>query len=128
MTTTMTRFARKRLIAWAIDVGIVVGIQRLCDGAMGLGWAASAGYWLIRDGCFEGQSIGKRLMGLKVVVGSSSARCTVKASVIRNLLWVVPIINLVMALNGLYAIITHATGRHWGDRLADTRVVVGSTN
>jgi uncharacterized RDD family membrane protein YckC len=47
--------------------------------------------------------------------------------VIRNLLWVIPVVNLLMGLTGLYALFTDPAGRHWGDRLADTRVVNAST-
>lgn len=117
---TTSHLAQQRVYAWLIDALLVVGIGTLFHV---LGWIATTAYWLCRDGLFEGQSIGKRLMGLKVIVLPEKTRCTFKASMIRNLLWVVPVINLLMGLTGLYALFNEAVGRHWGDRLADTRVV-----
>ena len=112
--------AQQRIFAWLIDFLIALGIGVLFGA---VGWAASTAYWLLRDGCFEGQSIGKRLMGLKVIVGQDRTRCTLRVSAIRNLLWIIPGINVVMGLTGLYALSKDRAGRHWGDRLADTRVV-----
>jgi len=111
---------RRRLIAWLIDGLIVLGLWNLFGG---LGWLVGGAYWLARDGLFEGQSVGKRLMDLKVIVQSSRSRCTLKESVIRNVLWVVPVINFAMALSGIYLLTKDRHGRHWGDRLAKTRVV-----
>jgi len=111
---------RRRVIAWLIDGLIALGLGSLLDG---LGWILGGAYWLLRDGLFKGQSVGKRLMDLKVVVKSSGARCTFKESIIRNVLWIVPLINVVMAISGLYYLTKDRHGRHWGDRLAETRVV-----
>jgi uncharacterized RDD family membrane protein YckC len=80
-------------------------------------------YWLLRDGFFTGQSIGKRLMGLKVVVGQAKKPCTFLNSIARNVLWVLPPVNVLLAATGLYYLSNDRAGRHWGDRLADTRVV-----
>ena len=113
---------QRRLLAWLIDLIFVIGVGVLFNF---IGWLAMAAYGLCRDGCFDGQSIGKRLVGLKVVVEPSGARCTWKVSCIRNLLWAVPIANLLMGLTGLYFLFSDPAGRHWGDRLADTRVVKG---
>ncbi len=112
--------AQQRLAAWAIDFLLVLGLGVLLSG---LGWIASTAYWLCRDGLFEGQSVGKRVMKLRVVVLPDQTRCTYRTSIIRNLLWVVPLINLVAGLAGLYLLFSDPAGRHWGDRLADTRVV-----
>ena len=111
---------QQRIYAWLIDLGLFLGLGVLFGG---LGWIASTGYWLLRDGLFEGQSIGKRLMGLKVVAGDARGPCRFPTSVIRNLLWVIPGINLLMGFTGIYYLSKDKAGRHWGDRLADTRVV-----
>lgn len=112
--------AQQRLAAWLIDVVLVLGIGTFFHA---VGWIATTAYWLLRDGLFKGQSIGKRLMGLNVIMQPGKARCTFKASLIRNVLWVVPVINVVMGLTGLYYLFTDSAGRHWGDRLADTKVI-----
>jgi uncharacterized RDD family membrane protein YckC len=113
--------AQLRIYAWLIDLLLALGLGAMF--ATPLGWAASTLYWLLRDGLFEGQSIGKRLMKLKVVMGKDRRRCTIAASFIRNLLWAVPFVNLVMAATGVYYLSKDRSGQHWGDRLADTRVV-----
>ena len=111
---------QRRMAAWLIDFVIVLGL-----GAAFyiVGWVASTAYWLLRDGCFEGQSLGKRIMGLKVVVDPGGRPCTFRQSILRNVLWVIPVMNLLMALSGLYYLLTGRSARHWGDRLAETRVV-----
>ena len=117
---TKAELAQERICAWLIDLLLFFVLARMFGQ---LGWVAGIAYWLFRDGCFDGQSIGKRLMGFKVVVGQRRARCTVAHSVLRNLLWVVPVVNIVMGLTGVYDLSNDRAGRHWGDRLADTRVV-----
>ena len=117
---SVTSLAQQRVSAWLIDLLLGLGLGLFLPG---LGWWAMAAYWLVRDGLFQGQSVGKRLMGLKVVVGRARARCTVMDSIVRNVLWVIPLINLIMALVGLQTLAKDPAGRHWGDRLADTRVV-----
>ena len=111
---------QRRLIAWLIDALMVMGLGIWFGG---LGWLASGGYWLCRDGCFDGQSVGKRLMELKVIVQPTPVRCRLRESAIRNILWVVPVVNVVMVVNAASVIIKDPRGRHWGDRLANTQVV-----
>ena len=114
-------FAQQRILAWLIDFLVVLGLALLFQQA---GWLVGAGYVLARDALFNnGQSIGKRLLKLRVVMGPDRVRAGVRASVIRNLLWAIPFVNLAMALTGLYYLSGDRAGRHWGDRLADTRVV-----
>ena len=116
-------FARQRIAAWVIDGLIFLGLG-IAFGP--IGWVVSAGYWLLRDGLFAGQSIGKRLMGLRVVTGPDRTPCTLTSSALRNVLWVIPVVNCVTGVTGLYYLFNDAPGRHWGDRLADTRVVKAS--
>ena len=112
--------ARQRIAAWLIDLLIVLGVSVLFNV---FAWVAGTGYLLFRDGLFEGQSVGKRLMGLKVVAGTDRAQATFLNSLVRNVLWVIPFVNLAMGLTGLHSLFHDAAGRHWGDRLADTRVI-----
>ena len=112
-------FRQARWAAWLLDLAIALGIAKLL---MPLGWIIAGVYWLLRDGLFEGQSIGKRLMGLRVV-GPRNARCTYRLSAIRNVLWLLPIVDLFMAATAVMALAREPDGRHWGDRLADTHVV-----
>jgi uncharacterized RDD family membrane protein YckC len=54
---------QRRLAAWLLDAAIAAGLISLLQG---LGWLAALAYWMLRDGLFHGQSVGKRLMGLRV--------------------------------------------------------------
>lgn len=112
--------ARQRILAWLIDLMILLGLSILLGG---VGWIIVAGYLLLRDGLFAGQSLGKRIIGLKVVVPGEARPCTFKDSTVRNLLWLVPIVNVVMGLTGLHALMHDRRGRHWGDRMGQTQVV-----
>ena len=111
---------RSRVMAWCIDGLMVVGLSIWCGV---LGGLVSLAYWLLRDGLFHGQSVGKRLMGLCVLAHPGAEPCTFAASAIRNVLWVIPVVNVVMGISGLYALAKDPRGRHWGDRLGNTEVV-----
>ena len=102
--------------------------------ATGLGWVPSlavpllgipvcAVYWLMRDGLFHGQSVGKRLFGLRVVHAATQQPCTFGRLCARNALWLVPLVNAVLLCEAAWCVGHHAAGRHWGDRLAETAVV-----
>ena len=108
MMTDPAQLGRQRVLAWLID---------------GLMMMASLGYLLLRDGLFEGQSIGKRIIGLKVIAHHPPVRCTYVDSIVRNILWLVPVVNVVMGFTGLQALVHDPRGRHWGDLLANTQVV-----
>jgi len=112
--------SRQRVLAWLIDALIVLGLTVLFQA---LGGLVSLVYILLRDGLFEGQSLGKRIIGLKVVAHKDRLKCTFLDSIVRNLLWVIPIVNCVMGFTGLHYLLHDARGRHWGDRLANTQVI-----
>ena len=111
---------QQRIYAWLIDLLMMAGLSALFNLT---GWLVSTVYLLFRDGLFEGQSIGKRLMGLKVVAGKDRAQATFLNSFVRNVLWGIPFVNLAMGFTGLHDLFHDPAGRHWGDRLADTRVI-----
>ncbi len=111
-----------RLLAWLIDTLLMSGASQVPV----LGWVAAAAYWLSRDALFNGQSVGKRVMGLRVVIVPDRRRCGWRESVLRNLLWLIPIVNGAMLLSTLYYLLRPAPARHWGDRLGQTDVVRAS--
>jgi len=112
--------SRQRILAWLIDALCVLGLSMLVGH---LGALVSAVYVLLRDGLFDGQSVGKRIMGLRVVAHQDRRRCSFLDSAVRNVLWVIPIVNCVMGFTGLHYLLHDPHGRHWGDRLANTQVV-----
>ena len=117
---TSEDLARRRVIAWLIDLLILLGLWIMFQGLSGL---VAIAYILLRDGCFEGQSLGKRIMGLKVVAHKDRLRCTFLDSAVRNVLWVIPVVQVVMGFTGLHDLVHDPRGRHWGDRLANTQVI-----
>ncbi|HWA84498.1 MAG TPA: RDD family protein [Fimbriimonadaceae bacterium] len=94
---------------------------------------ASALYFLFRDAFFPGQSIGKRIAGLKVVTATGNPPAPL-ASVKRNL-WATPILFLAMPGLGYLALalillafpidsfLVLTQGKRFGDTLAGTTVV-----
>lgn len=98
-------------------------------------------YDLGRDAA--GASVGKRLLGLKTVMVSpdpslDGQACTLGRSLLRNLLWtgvrlcyltvvLVPVGLVLDAAGCLMALLT-AEGRHWGDRIGGTQVVMAATS
>jgi len=117
---TSEALARSRVVAWMIDFLIVFGLWIMFQW---LGGVVGAAYILLRDGLFDGQSPGKRIMGLKVVAHNDRLRCTFLDSAVRNVLWIIPVVNVVLGFTGLHDLVHDPRGRHWGDRLANTQVV-----
>jgi uncharacterized RDD family membrane protein YckC len=120
-----------RVIAKSIDFIIIAA---LLEAIPKIGYFAGLAYLLIGDGLFEGKSIGKRLLGLKVVLYETGEACTFKASIIRNFIFaigyflmVIPLIGfifpvIVLFLEGML-IIGSDRGLRFGDELVKTQVV-----
>jgi hypothetical protein len=122
-----------RAVAWFVDLLIVIGLARLPDG---LGFLSASGYILIRDGLFEGRSIGKKLIGVLVrpEENDSQHSITYRESIIRNttfeaayILFLIPYAGWVLgpaalAVEWLVAL-GDDHGMRTGDMLARTRVV-----
>jgi len=122
-----------RAVAGFVDLLLVIGLTRLPDV---IGVLSAAGYLLIRDGLFDRQSIGKKLIGLRVAsLEDSGAAATYRESIVRNvplvlayLLFLIPYAGWVLGLaalgaEGLTAIGDRA-GMRIGDLLARTQVVL----
>jgi uncharacterized RDD family membrane protein YckC len=129
-----------RGIAKTIDF-VIMGI--LCTIPSVVGIAAACLYVLISDGFFKGQSLGKKLIGLRVVVTQggdldSSRPCTFRESLVRNfpyaaviVLGVFPFLGwllfftvgfLIIGIEAYFAY-TDDRGVRLGDVFADTQVV-----
>ena len=121
-----------RAVAGFVDLLIVIGLARLPDV---IGFLSVSGYILIRDGLFDRRSIGKKLIGLRVV--SSENRipaATYRESIIRNvplvvayLFFLIPYAGwalgpLALGVECLVAI-GDEQGMRVGDMLARTYVV-----
>jgi len=121
-----------RAVAGLIDLLLVIGLARLPDV---IGFLSAAGYILIRDGLFDRSSIGKKLIGLRVLsLEDSGTAATYRDSIIRNVpivlafsLFLIPyagwiLCPLVLGMEGLTALGDRG-GMRIGDMLARTQVV-----
>jgi uncharacterized RDD family membrane protein YckC len=95
-------------------------------------------YSLIADGLMDGRSIGKRLVGIKVIDITTNKPCSIHKSILRNipfgfalLMFIVPVIGLFLFIFiGLsvvgvetYFLYTDLGSMRIGDTLADTIVI-----
>jgi uncharacterized RDD family membrane protein YckC len=123
-----------RGLARLADFTIAFGIATT---APGFGPLVAAVFLLLADGLIQGQSPGKRIFGIKVVVPSTRAPVGFQESALRNapfaaatLCWALPLLWPVFFLVGVPAVVYEAwrvydepQGRRLGDKLADTQVV-----
>jgi uncharacterized RDD family membrane protein YckC len=120
-----------RAVAGFIDLLLVIGLARLPDV---LGFLSATGYILARDGMFDGRSVGKRLIGLRVLFPEDAgSAATYRESIIRNVplalsysVFLIPYAGWalgpsVLVLEGLAAL-GDERGRRIGDLLARTMV------
>jgi len=120
-----------RTAAKTIDLILIAAVIEIIPRA---GFFAGLTYLLLGDGFFDGRSLGKRLINLRVVSFESKASCTFRDSVLRNstfaagyLLSVVPWIGwiffLIAAVLEFILVVGSENGRRLGDELADTVVI-----
>ncbi len=124
-----------RFIAKAIDL-LIVGF--LSEIFYPFGFLAGILYILIADGFFDGQSIGKKLIGLRTVTIFDEKRIEFKESIIRNSFLALALAFSFIPFVGYflffvvgcfifgvesYFIIQSPKGERLGDRLAFTRVI-----
>jgi len=73
-----------RAVARTIDLVIVVALYKIIPA---IGFFAGFVYLLIADGLFDGRSVGKKLLGLRVLVKQESGNempCGIRESIYRN--------------------------------------------
>ncbi len=119
-----------RAVAGFVDLLLIIGLARLPDV---LGFLSALGYILIRDGLFQGRSVGKKLIGLSVVTEGGGG-AAYRESIIRNIplaaayiLFLIPYAGwvlgpLALGMECLVAV-GDDQGMRIGDMLARTRVV-----
>ena len=122
-----------RAAAGMVDLLLIIGLARLPDT---LGFLSAAGYILIRDGLFDRRSIGKKLIGLRVVSSEDHGLAAkYRDSIMRNvtlvaayLLFLIPYAGWILGPLALGAecltAIGDDAGMRIGDMLARTHVVL----
>jgi hypothetical protein len=119
-----------RVIAKAIDF-IIIGV--LLEAIPKVGFFAGLVYLLIGDGLFEGRSIGKRLIKLKVILSETGQPCGYRESILRNFIFAAGYVLMTMPLIGFVfpliivvfeslLMIGDDRGMRLGDELAKTLV------
>jgi uncharacterized RDD family membrane protein YckC len=120
-----------RTAAKVLDFILIAAINEVIPRA---GFYAGFAYLLLSDGLFDGRSIGKRLIKLKVVSSESLQPCTFRDSILRNstfglgyLLWLVPWVGwiclFVISAIEFLLVLGSKEGRRLGDELAKTTVI-----
>ena len=122
-----------RVLAKLVDL-IIIGVA--VKTVPQVGYFAGLVYLLISDGLFDGRSIGKKIMRLRVVSEEAGTPCSFRDSIVRNVtfafslvLYRIPLLGwffllLAFALEFLL-MLGNEEGMRLGDDLADTRVIEG---
>lgn len=122
-----------RVIAKAVDFIVVAVLFKIVPQ---VGYLTGLLYLLISDGLFEGRSVGKKVLRLRVISLSTGNPGTFRDSIVRNsllagglVLLKIPLVGwvfllLVLVLEFLL-IIGNKEGMRLGDDLADTKVLEG---
>ena len=131
-----------RIIARTIDFIIVAALYEVIPR---VGFFAGLTYLLIADGLFEGRSVGKKLIGLRVIIYNNADKvtaCSFKESIYRNFPFAVGfmvfgIFNIMPIIGWIFSFIAAAVvvlfeslvllgsekGMRLGDELAKTHVI-----
>lgn len=120
-----------RTIAKILDFIIIAAAAEIVPKA---GFFAGLAYLLIGDGLFEGRSLGKKLIGLRVVSADTNTPCTFRDSILRNstigigfffykVLWFGWIFIVLISVFELIILIGSRYGMRFGDEIAKTIVI-----
>ena len=120
-----------RTAAKTIDLILIAAVIEIIPRA---GYFAGLTYLLLGDGFFDGKSLGKRLIKLRVVSFETGAACSFKDSVLRNstlavgyslsvVPWIGWIFFLIVAGIEFIMVLGSSDGRRLGDELAKTVVL-----
>jgi|WetSurSiteA1Bulk_404760.scaffolds.fasta_scaffold215232_2 uncharacterized RDD family membrane protein YckC len=125
-----------RAVAKILDFIIIAATAELVPKA---GFFAGLAYLLIGDGFFDGRSIGKKLIGLKVVSAGTYSPCTFRDSVLRNstlglgyvlfnILWFGWFFLLLVFVLEFIVLLGSSNGMRIGDEIAKTMVIDSPVN
>jgi len=120
-----------RTAAKLVDFILIAAVVEIVPKA---GYVAGLAYLLLGDGFFDGRSIGKKLIRLRVVSSVTDGPCTFRDSILRNstlglgyILWLIPWIGWVFmtlaAAIEFILILGSKDGMRLGDEIAKTVVL-----
>ncbi len=122
-----------RTVAKILDFIIIAAAVEIVPKA---GFFAGLVYLLIGDGLFDGRSLGKKLIGLRVVSVDTNTPCTFRDSILRNsifgiglLFYKIPwfgwILTAIVAVLEFIILLGSKDGMRFGDEVAKTVVIEG---
>lgn len=123
-----------RTVAKILDFIIIYAALEIVPRA---GFFAGLVYLLIGDGLFDGRSLGKKLIGLRVVAEDTQTPCTFRSSILRNstlgigflfikISWLGWIAVAMVSIFEFIMLLGNTKGMRLGDELAKTVVVESS--
>ncbi len=109
----------KRVCAFFIDsiLGQVGGVLLSLAIGKNVSWFGWAGYILLKD-CTQGQSVGKRLIGIQVI-DENNDPANISKTILRNISMIIPVFPLIEYIVMLR---DKAEGKRIGDRLVKAKV------
>ncbi len=135
LKSAIKRAQMTRFVAKGVDIFICLLISMFY---YPFGLLLAISYIGFSDSLQDGQSIGKKLMGFKVISLEDGSPCSMKQSIIRNLPFSIPLFLAIIPLWGwifsailsvgfvfleLYLLFKLDSGNRLGDVMADTSVV-----
>jgi uncharacterized RDD family membrane protein YckC len=120
-----------RTVAKILDFIIIAAAVEIVPKA---GFFAGLVYLLIGDGFFDGKSLGKKLIGLRVISVDTNTPCTFRDSILRNsifgigfLFYKIPwfgwIVTAIISVLEFIILLGSRDGMRLGDEIAKTKVV-----
>ena len=120
-----------RVFAKILDFVLIAAMGEIIPKA---GFYSGVSYLLISDGLFEGRSIGKFLIGLRVISTAHNGPCSMRESIVRNALlgaglllfklpWIGWIFIAAVSAVEFLILLGSKEGKRLGDELAKTTVV-----
>ncbi|MBI4689265.1 MAG: RDD family protein [Nitrospirae bacterium] len=119
-----------RSVSKTVDFIIVAAAEEMVPRS---GFFAGLAYLFISDSLFGGRSIGKKLMGLRVVSTITGNACSPRESILRNfvlcigvILWKIPVVGwifmIIIPAFEFLMMLGSKEGMRLGDEIAKTRV------
>jgi uncharacterized RDD family membrane protein YckC len=119
-----------RTAAKTLDFILVAAVMEMLPRA---GFYAGLAYLLLGDGFFDGRSLGKKLIKLKVVSANTDTPCTFRDSILRNstfavgyffllLPWIGWVVLLLVSVLEFTLVLGSKDGMRLGDEIAGTVV------
>jgi uncharacterized RDD family membrane protein YckC len=120
-----------RTAAKIIDFILIAAVMEIIPRA---GFYAGLAYLLLGDGFFDGRSLGKKLLKLKVLSAETGGACSFRDSILRNstfgvgyVLWIVPFVGwifiLIVSVVEFLLVLGSKDGMRLGDEIANTVVI-----